>query len=88
MTTEKVLRDLIEQQIGLDAQEISSKESLEDAGFDSLDVVEFVIAVEEHFNMSIPDEDCEDLETLQQWVAYVDSKKPEQSRSVGVEMEP
>ena len=46
---------------------------MEDLGADSLDVVEMLMSMEECFGISVPDEDIEDLVTVNDVVAYVES---------------
>lgn len=43
-----------------------------DLGFDSLEQVEFIMAVEEAFNIEIPDEDAENIKTVQQAVSKIE----------------
>ena len=61
--------------------EIQDKESIkpeskfaEDLGADSLDVVELVMALEEEFDLEIPDEAAEQIATVQAAVDYIDEK--------------
>lgn len=44
---------------------------IEDLGADSLDIVEMIMALEEHFNLSIPEEDAEKIQTVQDAINYV-----------------
>jgi len=46
----------------------------EDLGADSLDVVELVMRLEEVFDIEIPDEDAEKIQTVAEAVAYIESK--------------
>jgi len=46
---------------------------VEDLGADSLDVVELVMALEEEFDMEIPDEDAEKIATVGEAVSYIES---------------
>jgi len=46
---------------------------VDDLGADSLDIVELVMALEEEFGVSIPDEDAESIKTVGDAVAYIDS---------------
>ncbi len=50
---------------------------MEDLGADSLDTVELVMDLEEHFGIDIPDEDAEKLRTVKDAVDYISSKKAE-----------
>ncbi|MBF0406113.1 MAG: acyl carrier protein [Candidatus Riflebacteria bacterium] len=58
-----------EKQVSLDASFI------EDLGADSLDTVELVMDLEEHFDIEIPDEEAEKLKTVQDAVTYIEEKK-------------
>ena len=48
---------------------------VEDLGFDSLDVVEFVMAIEEEFDIEIYDEDAEKIKTVGDAVAFITKEK-------------
>lgn len=50
-----------------------STKIMEDLGADSLDVVEMLMAMEESFGFAVPDEDIEELITVNDVVAYVES---------------
>jgi len=53
----------------------------EDLGADSLDVVELVMRLEEVFDIEIPDEDAEKIQTVAEAVAYIENKLKESSSS-------
>ncbi len=66
--------DIIANQLQMDTDMIDgSSKIMEDLGADSLDVVEMLMAMEESFGISVPDEDIEDLVTVSDVVAYVES---------------
>lgn len=66
--------DIIAHQLQIDPDMIDgSTKIMEDLGADSLDVVEMLMAMEESFGFSVPDEDIEDLVTVNDVVAYVES---------------
>ena len=46
----------------------------DDLGADSLDLVELTFAIEEEFNIEVPDEDAEQLVTVGKAIAYIESK--------------
>jgi acyl carrier protein len=48
---------------------------IEDLGADSLDIVELVMAMEEEFEVEIPDEEAENIKTVQDAVNYVTTHK-------------
>ena len=58
------LKHVIVEQLGVEESEITLESSfIEDLGADSLDVVELIMALEEEFNIEIPDEDAEKIHT-------------------------
>jgi acyl carrier protein len=72
MNTDKKIREIIADQLGLPEDEISNDSSfVEDLGADSLDIVELIMAMEEEFEIEIPDEDAEKLLTVQDAIEYV-----------------
>ena len=71
----KRLHDLVAQQLGVEQNEISPEARiLDDLGADSLDVVELVMAIEEEFDIEIPDEDAESMRTLGDVEKYVSDR--------------
>lgn len=65
--------DIIVEELAVDAEEITSEASfIDDLGADSLDVVELVMAFEEEFEIEIPDEDAENIQTVQNAVDYIE----------------
>ena len=68
------LKSIIANQLQMDVDMIDgSCKVMEDLGADSLDVVEMLMSMEECFGISVPDEDIEDLVTVNDVVAYVES---------------
>ncbi|MFO7295037.1 MAG: acyl carrier protein [Caldicoprobacter sp.] len=71
MIFEKV-RDIIVEQLGVDAEEVTLESKfIDDLGADSLDIVELIMALEEEFDMEIPDEDAEKISTVGDAVEYI-----------------
>jgi acyl carrier protein len=69
------LRDIIVEQLGVDEEEIAAKTSfVDDLGADSLDIVELVMAMEEEFDIEIPDEDAESIATVSDAIDYIEGK--------------
>jgi len=65
--------DIIVDELAVDADEITPEASfIDDLGADSLDVVELVMAFEEEFDIEIPDDDAEKIQTVQQAVDYIE----------------
>jgi acyl carrier protein len=72
MSAEKKIIAIIAEQLGVHEDEINPDAALiEDMGADSLDIVELVMAMEEEFEMEIPDEDAEKISTVQDIIDYV-----------------
>ena len=75
MSTDKKIKRIIAEQLGLHEEEIKNEASLiDDLGADSLDIVELVMAMEEEFEMEIPDEDAEKIASVQDIIAYVERR--------------
>ncbi len=66
------LRDIVSNQLGVEPSEVVPEARiLDDLGADSLDVVELVMALEESFDIVVPDEDVENLLTVADVQAYI-----------------
>ena len=75
MEIENKVREIVCQQLDVDAEQVKMKTSfVEDLGADSLAVVELVLALEEAFEIDIPDEDTERLRTFKDAVDYIAAK--------------
>ena len=75
MAIEDKVRDIIVEQLGVNAEQVTPEASfIEDLGADSLDTVELVMAFEEEFGAEIPDEDAEKLTTVGAVIKYLDEK--------------
>lgn len=69
------VKDIIVEQLGVDPERVASEASfIDDLGADSLDIVELVMAMEEEFNIEIPDEDAEKLRTVADVQNYLEKK--------------
>ncbi|NTV42464.1 MAG: acyl carrier protein [Syntrophobacteraceae bacterium] len=65
--------DIIANQLGVDKAIINAEANVvDDLGADSLDVVELVMALEEAFNLEIPDEDAEKIRTVKDIFDYLE----------------
>ncbi len=66
------IRDRIVEQLNVEPEQVTPEASFEDdLGADSLDLVELIMALEEEFGISIPDEDAEKIKTVGDAVAYI-----------------
>jgi acyl carrier protein len=71
-TVEEKVKQIIVDQLGVDQAEVTPAASFtDDLGADSLDRVELIMAMEEAFDVEIPDEDAEKIVTVQDAVAYI-----------------
>jgi acyl carrier protein len=72
---EEQVSKIVVEQLGATRDEIVPEASfIEDLGADSLDIVELVMAMEETFDIEIPDEDAEKIQTIGDAVAYLRDK--------------
>jgi acyl carrier protein len=68
---EKV-QEKVAEQLGVEAEEVSMESSfIDDLGADSLDIVELLMALEEEFEIEIPDEEAEKLSSVGDVVEYI-----------------
>lgn len=71
-TLERVT-DIVSEQLGVDKDKISADTSfVNDLGADSLDTVELVMELEEEFDVNIPDDAAEKIQTVGQAVEFID----------------
>jgi len=78
MSIEKKVKQIIAEQLGLSEEELKDDASLiDDLGADSLDIVELVMAMEEEYEMEIPDEDAEKIVTIKDVTDYVKRRTQE-----------
>ena len=75
-STEQRIKEIIVEKLGVDMADITPEASFtNDLGADSLDTVELIMEFEKEFDMTIPDEDAEQIATVGDAIDYVDSKK-------------
>jgi len=66
------VKEIIVEQLGVDPEEVTPEASfVDDLGADSLDIVELIMALEEEFDMQIPDEDAEKIRKVGEAVKYI-----------------
>lgn len=72
MSIEERVKKIIVDQLGVKAEDVKPEAAfIEDLGADSLDTVELVMALEEEFDIEIPDEEAEKITTVQSAIDYV-----------------
>jgi acyl carrier protein len=70
------VRDIIEKELGVEREKLTDQASfIEDLGADSLDIVELVMAMEEEFEVEIPDEEAENIKTVGDAINYINTHK-------------
>ena len=75
-TIEQRVKDIIVEQLGVNADQVTpDAKFIEDLGADSLDTVELVKALEEEFEIEIPDEDAEKITTVSQAISYISDRR-------------
>ena len=79
---EEEVRKIIINQLDISEEEVTPEASFtDDLGADSLDLVELVMAMEEKFDIDIPDEDAEGITTVQKAIAYIDEQFRKSSKA-------
>lgn len=75
MSVDPKIKKIIEEQLGVESDRVKEEASfIDDLGADSLDIVELVMAMEEEFELEIPDEDAEKLRTVGDVASYLKEK--------------
>ena len=73
---EQKVKAIIAENLGVAEDEIKLTSSfIDDLGADSLDIVELVMQMEEEFEVEIPDEEAENIKTVQNAVDYITTHK-------------
>lgn len=76
MSLDKEVIDIVVEQLGVDAADVSLPKSfVEDLNADSLDLTELIMTFEERFGFEISEEDAEKLKTVGDVVEYIQKKK-------------
>ena len=76
MSTFEKVRDIVVEQLGVEADEVALDSTfIDDLGADSLDIVELIMAFEEEFGVEIPDEKAEKIRTVADAVKLLDEEK-------------
>ena len=69
---EERVKKIVVEQLGVKEEEVKNDASfVDDLGADSLDTVELVMALEEEFEVDIPDEEAEKITTIAQSISYI-----------------
>lgn len=66
------VKTIINEQLGINEDEISMESNfLEDFGADSLELIDLIMALESEFDIEVPEEDIEEIETVEDVVSYL-----------------
>jgi len=76
MALEDQVKEIIVEQLGVDEEDVKLESHfVDDLGADSLDTVELVMKLEEDFDIEIPDEDAEKIQTVKDAIDYINAHK-------------
>ena len=74
MSVEDRVQKIVCEQLGVSSEEVKLEASfIDDLGADSLDTVELVMAFEDEFEIEIPDEEAEGIQTVKNAVDYINN---------------
>ena len=80
-SVDEKVKQIIVEQLGVEESEVTQSASfVDDLGADSLDTVELVMAVEEAFDIEIPDEDAEEIATVADAIRYIKDKTAKEAQ--------
>lgn len=72
---EEKVKNIIVEQLGVSEDQVKPEAKfIEDLGADSLDTVELVMAFEEEFDITVPDEEAEKLTSVGEVISYIDEQ--------------
>ncbi len=75
-STDQRIKDIIVEQLGVNADQVTPEAKfIEDLGADSLDTVELIMALEEEFNIEVPDEEAEKLQSVGDVIKYIEENQ-------------
>lgn len=75
-TVEERIKKIVCDQLAVEPDKVVPSASfVDDLGADSLDIVELIMAMEEEFDIDIPDEDAEKIKTVNNVIAYISSRQ-------------
>jgi acyl carrier protein len=77
MTVEEKIRDIVANIVHVDKSVLTPESTFKDIKADSLDIVQSLVAVEEAFDIEIPDEEAQKFQNFAEFVSYVESRVSE-----------
>ena len=70
------VKEVVVEQLNVDASEVKEDSSfIDDLNADSLDVVEFIMALEDKFKIEIPEDDAKDIKTVKDVGEYIEKAR-------------
>ena len=70
------VKEIVADKLGVDEAKVTADANfVDDLGADSLDQVELIMALEDEFDVEIPDDEAEKLKTVQNALDYIDANK-------------
>jgi acyl carrier protein len=76
MSVEQKVKSIIVEQLGVEESQVTENAKfVEDLGADSLDTVELVMALEEEFDLEIPDTEAEKIRSVGDAIRYIETNK-------------
>ena len=69
------VKEIIVDELGVDAEAVTIDSTLEDFGADSLDAVELIMALEEEYDLEIAEDDAKAMKSVKNIVDYIESKQ-------------
>ncbi len=78
----KRMKKIVANTLRIDEKQVSIETDLRELGADSLDIAELLMELEDHFEISIPNEDTAEFLSLKTAVDYITAKKGEHSKGV------
>jgi acyl carrier protein len=80
---EHFIKKTLAEQVGSTPEQVTGPASLQDLGADSLDIVEFIMQLDEHFELDIPAADSRQLLTVDDFIAYIKGRVHKKRTSAG-----
>jgi acyl carrier protein len=79
MSVEDTIKGIVTKIVRCDEKILTPESTWQDLKADSLDMVQILIAIEEEFDIEVPDEDVQDIKNFGQFVAYVEGRVTKKS---------
>lgn len=79
MSAEDTIKGIVTKIVRCDEKILTPESTWQDLKADSLDMVQILIAIEEEFDIEVPDEDVQDIQNFGQFVAYIEGRVAKKS---------